>query len=172
LKIAKGIDLMGEGEFGRAFEAMTPNFLAAPAKAARYADEGLQSKRGDVMVPKEDIGASGVIGQGLGFTPDAVRRRWDQNSQAFNYKKRVDNRRRHIYRSVNRALDAGTFDATFEDKILPRIEAFNRMYPEVPIDRAGLRSSISAWRRAREGATHGAHLGKLAERAFAENRIP
>jgi len=145
------MQLMGEGQYGRAFESLTPVFIRNSLKAWRFNEEGANSMRGDPLI--EDMPASAIVMQVLGFTPTALSERYAENSAVKNIEQRILDRRAKLldrYALVTRLGDAGGID-----EVLGSIERFNTANPEVGIKNETIMQSLKSRQRYSNRANNG-----------------
>ncbi|MDP2346704.1 MAG: PLxRFG domain-containing protein [Gammaproteobacteria bacterium] len=121
--------LMDEGQYGRAFEALLPVFLKNAIKAHRFHEEGANTMRGDPLI--EDMSNSDEILQLLGFMPTSLSERYEENSAVKRVEQRILDRRSKLldrYALTSRLGDQEAVEETLEE-----IGKFNRANPEVGI---------------------------------------
>ena len=92
-----------------------------PLKALRYGTEGAIDKTGKPIV--EDVGAAGVIGQALGFSPSEVRLATEAKSAVHQADARLAKRRADLMRHYAMAVIQG--DQEGAQDALADIRAFN-----------------------------------------------
>jgi len=146
-------DLMMEGHWQRAAEALSPKFVKDGLRAMRYADEGVLTRRGDPVVPADDLSVWELVWKGLGFSPDAVGIRYDANNAVKTYERRILERRKRLMAQYALAImdgDRGAVQRARRD-----IAGFNRMQREIPITLDGLRRSLRSRRRYSQQAEYG-----------------
>lgn len=141
----RGSDLLMKGEFQRGIETLLPKGLRDLARASRFAMEGVTTMKGDELVP--DVSAGEVLRQALGFTPARVAERFDANSKMKNAETRIMDERQGLMTEVAAAAKDG---GALSQRLIGRIEAFNRAHPTYPITMDSLRTSLRS--RARSSA--------------------
>jgi hypothetical protein len=146
-----GYDLIQEGQTFRGIEAMMPKAIKDGMKAFRYADEGAQTLRGDPII--EDFNSFELAMQAVGFSPSRMNERYDTNSAMKNYERHITDRRQSLMNAYAMAHRLGDTDA--RDIALKKIEAFNKKYPRIRIDRASILGSLKGRARASQRAEHG-----------------
>lgn len=164
-------DWIAEGQWDRAAEAATPKFVRDALRAVRYADEGVLTKRGLEVVPRESLSAYELLWKGLGLNPDQISVRYQGSSAVKLYEQRVIDRRQRLQSAYALASMAG--DAEAMARLQPRITAFNRAWPQYPISPRTIRAAIQSRERAREDSAHGIRVNRRLESlreagAFAE----
>lgn len=148
LNVADGMKMVGEGKVARGAEMIVPKALRDLMKAYRYANEGVQSRRGDEVVPRERISAWDVIAQATGFTPAHIAETYERGSRLREAQFKVQQERREL---LNRwAMAARLGDAEARRDAFQRIQAWNaRSYARgIQITADTLRQSLAARARA------------------------
>lgn len=128
-----------DGHYWRAAENAMPKFARDWMKSARYANEGVVTRRGDDLVP--DVGIMGILSQAAGFTPAEVAERYQINNRLYNKQERILDQRRRLHKAAGDAVLSGR---GIPDSVIRKIQAFNAEYPEKPITEDTLRQSIRA----------------------------
>lgn len=164
-------DLLIDGHWDRAAEVITPKFVRDALRAARYTADGVQSRRGDTIVAAEDLNTWELIWKGLGMNPDDIRIRYEGNNAVKTYEKRILDRRSRLMTAFAMATIHGDREAA--DRVVPKIKAFNRAQPTIPITLRSIRTSVRGRKRYSAQAEHGVAVNrKLAQArdagAFAE----
>lgn len=98
-------DMIAEGHWDRAAEAMTPKFLRDALKAGRYAEEGVQTLRGDPVL--ESLSPYEILWTAMGMQPDALRVQWDRNNAVKRYEGEILDRRSRLMTAAALALIHG-----------------------------------------------------------------
>jgi N12 class adenine-specific DNA methylase len=151
-------DLIAEGHWERAAEAVSPKFLRDLLATGRFAAEGVQSRRGDPVLERDELGAHQLLWKALGMNPDAISVRQDANQAVKLYEKRILNRRSRLMSAY--ALGAIHGDDEVRSAALEKIRAFNKAQPEINISMQGLRTSIRNRERYTEQAKTGIVVNK------------
>lgn len=141
-----GKQLMDDGHLLRGVETVLPKAMKDAMRAARYAREGVNTLRGDPLVP--DTGVRETLLQLIGFTPSKVADRYDTNRALKNYEQFIIDRRSHLIDAYAMAQRLGDNDARRET--MSKIRGFNRANPEVAITFDTIRRSLG--QRARYSA--------------------
>lgn len=158
----KGGQELGDGNLGRAMEAMLPVFMKNPIKAMRYADEGVQDKTGISI--QDEVNAWGVFNQTIGFSPADVRLAYEGRSAIYQKKNRLTERRGELMSMWSRARkhdDQNAMDAIWEE-----IQAFNEINPKIRINRMQLMQSY----RQRENRVNKSEDGIYVARKYEDSR--
>jgi N12 class adenine-specific DNA methylase len=127
------------GNFMRDVERVVPKFVRDGMRAARYANEGVTTWRGDALI--EDVDFGQVFTQAMGFTPAAVAERYRQNSRMLNRQGRIQRERQDLTRAV---VDAALRRERVSARTLEEVMDFNRRFPEYAITRETINRSLSA----------------------------
>ena len=158
----KGAQELGDGNLGRAMEAMLPVFMKNPIKAMRYADEGVQDKTGISI--QDEVNAWGVFNQTIGFSPADVRLAYEGRSAIYQKKNRLTERRSELMSMWSRARkqdDQEEMDAIWEE-----IKLFNEKNPKIRINHAQLMQSY----RQRENRVNKSEDGIYVTRKYEDSR--
>ena len=156
-----GTQQIGNGHVFRGVETMLPSFAKNALKSYRYAAEGVQTMRGDPIVP--DVSAGESIVQALGFRPTRVADQQRINSALKNYEKDIQDRRQLLMNLF--ALSVHNQDGEARAEAMGKIQRFNAAYPEIAITPSSIRESLKRRARYSADADHGVFLQrKLAER--------
>jgi len=156
---------LGEGHVDRALESSLPKLLKDLAKTFRYLQDGVQSRRGDIVVPKEELTKLDLFYQAIGFTPAKITMQYEQNNALKNAERHILDRRARLMDTLflsARNGDDGTVRETMQN-----IAQFNKVNPSIAIDFGTIMSSAkSRFRYSMEsigGVTLNKNLRFLAE---------
>lgn len=138
-----GGSMLGDGQYMRAFEKAAPAFLRNPAKAARYAAEGVTTYQGDPLI--EDVSPWQILMQAQGFAPAEVAERYKINNRLKNQEREISDRRRGIMKQVGDAVRQGD---PIPEKAIEQLREFNREFPEWAITPDAIRQSVRSRQRA------------------------
>lgn len=164
-----GAQQFNEGHTWRGIETMLPTAAKNTMKAVRYAKEGVNTLRGDPIVP--DINAAQDLVQALGFQPTEVAEQQRINNALYNYSDFVKERRQSLVNAFAMATQSG--DADGRADALQAIQAFNAKYPEVAIRMGNLHASLRQRARISAESEHGVRLDRrLAGRVRQEVGAP
>lgn len=145
-----GVNLIMQGNVVRGMEAMAPKAVKDMLQAYRYANEGVLSRRGDVVLEREQLAPWDVIAEAVGFTPAKVSETYDRLGVLKDAEQFVLDERREL---MNRfALAHRMGDDEGRTAAIEAIKAWNRKpYARaVPITSDSLRQSLQ--RRAANAA--------------------
>lgn len=159
----------GGGSLFRSLEGTMPAPIRNALKAARFEEEGVTTRRGDLLVP--DMNWAMVVQQAVGFTPDTIAAQYAQNTARYEFKDALEKRRkgltdRYIYAAHEK-------DSELTQETLEFVKKFNRLNPETPITAQTLKTAYQNWLRARalsEGGVYEPSKGMRARlrREFAQ----
>jgi hypothetical protein len=148
---ARPFNLLAEGEYGRAAEAVLPSAFANVMRAGRYATEGINTMRHDPMV--DDVGPFGIAAQAMGFMPAAYAQQLAKNAMGSRINNAINTRRSRLLQQRYVAIRQGDFESVRE--IDARIREFNQRHPYFPITREVMERSM----RSHEETTSRMHHG-------------
>jgi hypothetical protein len=138
INAAEAIKLFNTGHADRALEMIAPAFIKNPLVAARYANEGVNTLRGDPLV--EDIGAFSLMMQSIGLRPADVAEQQYKNITIKGQEQAILKERQNLlnlYGIAFMANDSDTLETAYD-----RIDKFNTKHPSVAIPAATLTKSI------------------------------
>ena len=118
-------ELFAAGDIQRGTEALMPSAVANVFRAARYSQEGIRTRRGDLII--DDISPASVLAQAVGFMPAAYARQLDQNAAMSRIDNAIKAERSSLLSKRYAAARMGD-TATFRD-IEMAIAEFNRRHP-------------------------------------------
>lgn len=156
-----GSEDVRRGHLWRGVERMLPTAVKNAMKATRYAHEGVNSLRGDPIVP--DVSGYEDFLQAIGFQPAMVANQYRINTSLKNYTGEVKDRRVNLMNAY--AMAVKSRDTESQQTAMQKIAAFNQAHPEVPITRPVLQSSLRQRARLSAQAQHGIILNKRLENA-------
>lgn len=138
----RGASLIMEGDVARGVEVAAPKFIRDPMKAFRYANEGLQSIRGDELLPADQIGIHGAVAQAMGISPAIVSETWERSGALKNAEKRVMDERQRVVNAWAMAALEGDKEGVAE--AIEKVKAFNKkpVHSAIPITQDTLKRSI------------------------------
>ena len=151
-----GTEMISKGHTWRGVETMLPKFAKDAMKATRFAHEGVNTLRGDPIVP--DIGHAAELVQAIGFQPTKVAEQQRLNSALMNYEKFIQDRRQGLMNAFAMAQQAGDTDG--RGAALAKIQAFNQKYPEIAIRMSNLQASLRTRAQRSAQSDHGIMLQK------------
>ena len=153
---ARAVDLYNQGHADRALEAVAPGFIKQPLIAARYAQEGVQTLRGDKLV--EDVGPFDLFMQSLGFRPAEIAEIQYYNIAKKGQEQEILKKRQNLLNLYGLAFIGNDADAL--DKAMSKIEEYNDKYPSTGIQADTLNRSIAQRLEKSSQAEHGLILDK------------
>lgn len=138
-----------EKSVARGLETMAPKAVRDLMKTWRYSWEGVRSRNGDEVLPRDEVGVADVIKQALGFTPAIVRETYDRNSALRNAEKKITDDRRRVMNAFAKAVEDKDDDA--RNAALDEVRRFNANPANRPvaITSDGLKQSLKARARNR-----------------------
>lgn len=148
INFAEMAKAFNDGLYYRAVEKALPAVLKQPLVGIRYATEGALTMKGDTLV--EDISAKEALAQALGFSPERVAQRQKANIEMKSMEQKIINKRQDLMNAYFLAFDAN--DEDFLDRVQDKIDRFNDMYPDYPIEEESLNKSIEGRYRRRDEA--------------------
>lgn len=131
-----------DGDIARGIEMMAPKAVRDLMKAYRYSQDGLATIGKDQILPADQIDATDIVAQALGFTPAKISETWDRNSALKNAETRVKQKRQRLINKWAMATMAG--DKETASEALDGIKAFNavKVHAGFPIKADTLKRSI------------------------------
>lgn len=134
--------MTGDGDIARGIEMMAPKAVRDLMKAYRYSQEGLATIGKDQVLPADQIDASDIVAQALGFTPAKISETWDRSTALKNAETRVKQKRQRLINKWAMATMAG--DKETASEALDGIKAFNavKVHAGFPIKAETLKRSI------------------------------
>jgi hypothetical protein len=155
------VDLIADGQWQRAAEAIAPKFLRDPLRAGRYAAEGVLTKIGEPVVERERLSTYELLWKALGMNPAQIAVQYEANAAVKLYESRILERRQQLQAAYAMAYLHGESAAL--PKIQAQITAFNRAQPTIPISPSTLRAAIRGRQRAALETTHGIRVNRRLE---------
>ena len=134
--------MTGDGDVARGIEMMAPKAVRDLMKAYRYSQEGLATIGKDQVLPADQIDATDIVAQALGFTPAKISETWDRSTALKNAETRVKQKRQRLINKWAMATMAG--DKETASEALDGIKAFNavKVHAGFPIKAETLKRSI------------------------------
>lgn len=154
-----GMKMIGEGHVWRGIEAMMPKAIKDAMRAGRYTQEGVLTMDGTPLV--DEVSTWNVIAQAMGFTPAHIAERYDTNRALKNAEQHILTERRSILNRYAMAVKQG--DTEMRGKLLERVQAFNKRYPQYPITGRTISQSLKARAQRQAGAEGGIVLNRRLE---------
>lgn len=163
----KGMQDIADGKWASGLEAMLPAALRGPMKALRYGTEGVKDKTG--IVVKDEVSATGVAGQALGFAPSEVRNAFEGRSAIYAADKRLMERRQDLMSQYAKAVmdkdPEGVRDAQ------QSIQGFNEKNPTRQIRGLQLQQSLRMRAKRIAQAENGVYLPRNRRDVAQEGRF-
>lgn len=156
VNVARAVDLYNQGHADRALETVAPAFIKQPLIAARFAEEGVKTMRGDKLV--EDVGPFDLFMQSLGFRPAEIAEIQYYNIQKKGQEQKVLKKRQQLLDLFGLSFMAN--DAEAGAKARDKIIEFNSQHPSVAIAADSLSRSIKQRLQKATQAQHGLILDK------------
>ncbi len=147
----RGMATVQDGHVQRGIEAMVPKAIKDGMRSMRYATEGVNTLRGDAVVP--DLSPYETVLQLAGLSPARVGERYDANNAVKRYEEAVLKRRASLLDAFAMAIRFG--DAAAASDVADRITAFNERNPAIAIDRKTLKRSLESRTRYSERSEGG-----------------
>lgn len=164
----QGLSLFQQGEAWRGVEAMTPKFVKDALRSIRYSTEGVNTLRGDALIP--DLSPAQTVFQLAGLAPAQVNERYDANNAVKRYEEAILRRRQRLLDGF--ALSVRLEDERMRERTMQHIRAFNQANPEIPIDAKTIRTSLQARARYSERSLGGIAVNpKIEARAREQGRF-
>jgi len=138
VNVAQAAKLLREGHADRALEMISPAFVKNPLVAVRYANEGVNTLRGDPLM--DDMGPFYLLMQSLGLRSSELAERQYYNIQIKGQEQEVLKQRQNLLNLYGISFMSNDSD-TFE-KSLEKIFEFNAKHPSVAIPAESLNKSI------------------------------
>lgn len=167
INAAKGLGEIAKGEYQRGLESMMPTVLRGPLKAYRYETQGNIDKTGVAI--NDEVGAAGVVGQALGFSPSETRLAQEGKSAIYSADRAIQDRRTSLVRQFSLASMAT--DAEGVQDARKDIARFNEKNPKARITQSQLVSSIRARQRRINEAKQGVYLPSKRQDAMEAGRF-
>ena len=138
MSTADAVKQFNQGHFERAIETASPAAIKNFLKGARFMAEGRATTlRGNELVG--DITAKESITQMIGFTPERLAQRQKANIEQMTAQAEILDRRKALMDAHFMAWD--NHDSDMRQRVLEKVRAFNRQYPEEAITRELLQES-------------------------------
>lgn len=154
--VNRGAEMIGEGQWYRGLETMSPIAARNGMKAVRFWNEGARTLKGDPIT--DDIGAMEALYQLGGFAPAKLTDIYEKRGFMKEMEIFIRNRKRSLLDQYELAQDAGDFEAL--NDVQAKINSFNAAYPEVRITSDTIRSSMRERDRREREAIYGVQIDK------------
>jgi len=167
---AESLKQVKEGHLWRGMETASPAVIKNALKGIRISDTFGEGKatnlKGNVLV--DDFGIGEVMGQAAGFAPERLAQRQKANIEMKSMERKIISKRQDLLNAYFMAYDAN--DEDFINRVEDKIDRFNAMYPDYPIEEETINRSIEGRYSRREEAeeTGGMPINKRLLPALAE----
>lgn len=137
-----GAHYISEGDTARGLELMSPKAVKDLMKTWRYANEGLLTRKGDIILPREDIDAWNLVAQASGFAPAEVATAHKLRGRKYEAQNTIKEERSELINRFATAVRNGDTEA--RRRVIQQIKAWNkRSYAKtLPITRETLQRSL------------------------------
>ena len=108
-RVADGMAYMSNGDYWKGLEMMTPKGVGDAMKAVRIGGEGVTNRRGDTLLPADEVSAVEAAIQAIGLSPTKTSVRSQKQGQVIEMDNRLKERTTRIkndYVKASRANDA------------------------------------------------------------------
>ena len=156
VNVAQATKLLNEGHADRALEMISPAFIKNPLVAARYANEGVNTLRGDPLM--DDMGPFLLLMQSLGIRSSELAERQYYNIQIKGQEQKVLKERQNLLNLYGISFMSN--DADSFEKSLEKIFEFNDKHPSVAIPADSLNRSIKERFTKSAQTDHGLYIDK------------
>jgi hypothetical protein len=156
VNVAQASKLLNEGHADRALEMISPAFIKNPLVAARYANEGVNTLRGDPLM--DDMGPFLLLMQSLGIRSSELAERQYYNIQIKGQEQKVLKERQNLLNLYGISFMSN--DADSFEKSLEKIFEFNDKHPSVAIPADSLNRSIKERFTKSAQTDHGLYIDK------------
>lgn len=107
LRAYEGIGEMTKGNYYRGLEKLMPKGLADVAKGIKIANDGITNKRGDILVPAEDVSITDAFMQGIGYRTNTVADPQEKASTKYEFERFYKDRETELKDRYTRAKRDG-----------------------------------------------------------------
>jgi hypothetical protein len=167
----KGIGMMMDGKVERGIENMVPKFVRDMMRAGRYAVDGVETLRGDEILPAESLNWHDLAAQTLGFTPAKIDTAFEINNVMKNAEKRMTDKRKEIVNGFAEAVE--NEDAAAREKAMEKIRKYNAspINRLMPITSQGVKQSLATRARNRARMVNGVLIKNKALSNFLQDQV-
>jgi len=160
VQAARGLSIMGEGDYERGAETMMPKAVKDLMKTYRQASEGERTRKGDVII--DDVSAWNLAAQAMGFSSAAMSKAYDAREYIKGKEDRIEGERSKLLSDYILARKSG--DADEMNDVMEKIRAFNAThYRTEAITGRTIRQSILSKQRSGMRTIGGTYLSKNRE---------
>ena len=165
INVAQAVKLFNEGHGDRALETVMPAFIKNPMVAARYANEGANTLRGDPLM--EEVSPFYLLMQSLGIRSAELAERQFYNIVTKGQEQTILAKRQNLLNLY--AISFMSNDDESFDKAMDRIDKFNSNYPDVSIPLKSLNDSIKERMKKSDQSEHGLFIDKRLRGLLGDN---
>ena len=144
---------IANGDIQRGVEGLLPTSIANFFKSVRFAQEGIETRRGDLV---DDIGPFHIAAQAFGFMPASYEQKLSMNSLGTRINNAISTEKSRLMQKIHKARDEGDFDTV--QTLMEQVQEFNAKNPRNRIDRDTLRQSYDASKRVTAQTSHGLYV--------------
>jgi hypothetical protein len=155
LKYTSGRQLedLQNGDYQRFAEGIMPTSIANFFKAVRFATEGAETRRGDMI---DDIGPFHIAAQAFGFMPASFEQQLAMNSLGTRINNAINQEKSRIMQRIHRAREEGDFEEV--SRLMEQVQEFNARNPRNRIDGPTLEKSRIASQRVTAQTSNGLYV--------------
>jgi hypothetical protein len=155
LKYTSGRQLedLQNGDYQRFAEGIMPTSIANFFKAVRFATEGAETRRGDMI---DDIGPFHIAAQAFGFMPASFEQQLAMNSLGTRINNAINQEKSRIMQRIHRAREEGDFEEV--SRLMEQVQEFNARNPRNRIDGPTLEKSRVASQRVTAQTSNGLYV--------------
>jgi hypothetical protein len=135
LTFIDGAQQVIDGEVLQGAKKMTPAPIKSLLAAYQLSSEGLVSGKGDVVIPKEELGRFAVSGQASGFQPTEVAAAKRQSAKSYEEDKAVKDSQKRAYKKLDNAILNPEAGESALSNALNVIRQHNLRYASYPKDK-------------------------------------
>ena len=156
INAAQAAKLWGEGHGDRALETVMPAFIKNPMVAARYANEGVNTLRGDPLM--EEVNPFQLLMQSIGIRSSELSERQFYNITVKSQEQAILSKRQNLLNLY--ALSFLSNDSDTAETALDKIFEFNDQHPSVAIPADSINNSIKERLTKSTMTDHGLYIDK------------
>lgn len=142
--------MFSHGDIGKGTEKILPKFLASPLKAARYATEGMTTRKGNQVMDSDQFSPWDLAYKALGFSPVTETQHYEAQTAKSEVTQAIQDRRNKIIADYARARMSG--EGTSD--VMEDVRQFNTDHPhnQVRITQSVLIQAINRRKKERKAA--------------------
>jgi len=144
--MSRGVGKIGDGQFLRGIEMMSPKIIRDILRMTRYAREGVVNNAGDTMLDADGLNPLQLFFQSIGFSPSEISEMYARQSLIKDIERFGTDRRSSLLRHYRTA-------DSIEDRqaIMREMREFNKVFPHARITRSSIVRALHG-KREREQA--------------------